>query len=97
VIGARTLSCYKGFYHEALGRLKSWRPDVPIIAGGPYISSDYAWALDDPNVDVGVIGEGEYAIVELLEMMLRNDKKLPRTEDLVTIAGVAVAERSSCS
>jgi len=94
VIGARTLSCYKGFYHEVLERLKSWCPDVPIIGGGPYMSSDYAWALDDPNVDVGVIGEGEYALVELLEMMLQNDKKLPRTEDLVTIAGVAVAERS---
>jgi hypothetical protein len=94
VIGARTLSCYKGFYHEVLRQLKSWRPDVPIIGGGPYMSSDYAWALDDPNVDVGVIGEGEYALVELLEMMLQNDKKLPRTEDLVKIAGVAVVERS---
>jgi B12 binding protein len=94
VIGARTLSCYKSFYHEALGHLKSRYPDVPIIGGGPYMSSDYAWALDDPNLDVGVIGEGEYALVELLEMMLRNGKKLPSAEDLVTIAGVAVVEKS---
>jgi radical SAM superfamily enzyme YgiQ (UPF0313 family) len=95
VIGARTLSCYKKFYHETLGHLKSWRPEVPIIGGGPYMSSDYVWALDDQNLDVGVIGEGEYALVELLEMMLQNGKKLPRPEDLATIPGVAVVEKLS--
>ena len=95
VIGARTLSCYKEFYHDAVQHLKTKCPSVPIIGGGPYISSDYAWALDDPNLDMGVLGEGEYALLEVLELMLKNGKKLPRTDDLVTIAGVAVAERSS--
>lgn len=92
VIGARTLSCYKRFYHEALAHLKARHPDVPVIGGGPYMSSDYVWALDDPNVDVGVIGEGEYALLEILEMMLANDKNLPSPVELTTIPGVAVVD-----
>ncbi|MHA6323663.1 B12-binding domain-containing radical SAM protein [Roseivivax sp. CAU 1753] len=93
VIGARTLSCYKNFFHDTLAHIKKRHPDLPIIGGGPYISSDYAWALDDSNISLGVIGEGEYAIIELLEMFLANDKQLPPADQLATIAGVAVLER----
>lgn len=89
VIGVRTLSCYKKFFHEALAELSSWTT-APIIAGGPYLSSDYLWALDDENIDVGVIGEGEYALVEILEGMWRHGKRLPPCEELAAIPGVVV-------
>lgn len=89
VIGARTLSCYKEFFHRALGELRSWT-DAPILAGGPYLSSDYLWALDDESIDAGVIGEGEYALVEILESMWKHGKRLPPARELATIPGVVV-------
>lgn len=89
VIGARTLSCYKEFFHRALAEVRSWS-DAPIIAGGPYLSSDYVWALDDENIDLGIIGEGEYALIEVLESMWQNDKRLPAPQVLTTIPGVVV-------
>jgi radical SAM superfamily enzyme YgiQ (UPF0313 family) len=89
VIGARTLSCYKEFFHRSLAEVRSWT-NAPIIAGGPYLSSDYLWALDDECIDIGVIGEGEYALVEILESMWRHGKTLPPSHELVAIPGVVV-------
>jgi hypothetical protein len=91
VIGARTLSCYKGFFHRALAEVRSWT-SAPIIAGGPYLSSDYLWALDDENIDVGVIGEGEYALVEILELMWQHGKRLPTPQALAAIPAVVVRD-----
>lgn len=89
VIGVRTLSCYKEFFHRALAEVRSWT-DAPIVAGGPYLSSEYLWVLDDGNVDAGVIGEGEYALVEILEGMWKHGKRLPPPHELAAIPGVVV-------
>jgi radical SAM superfamily enzyme YgiQ (UPF0313 family) len=91
VIGVRTLSCYKSFFHRAIADMRTVTK-APMIAGGPYLSSDYLWALDDENIDVGVIGEGEYAIVEILEGMWRHGKRLPPVDELAAIPGVVVRE-----
>jgi len=47
------------------------RPEVITVAGGPIVTADPEMALRHLPIDFGVIGEGEYAMVELLEA-LRN-------------------------
>ncbi len=48
-------------------QLKSIRPDLRIVLGGPEITADNAWVLDTPDYDHAVIGEGEQTFAALLE------------------------------
>jgi amino acid adenylation domain-containing protein/non-ribosomal peptide synthase protein (TIGR01720 family) len=77
------------FFHETVSMLRQWGCDAPIIAGGPYASSDYDTILKDKNVDLVVLGEGEYTLAELIETMLKNDFQLPEKDTLDRIPGIA--------
>ncbi|MCP4148829.1 MAG: AMP-binding protein, partial [bacterium] len=66
VIGIRTLNFYKDFFHKTVSLLKQWEIDVPIIAGGPYATSNYPTLLKDKNIDLAVVGEGEITLAELI-------------------------------
>lgn len=89
LIGIRTLSYYKDFFHTAVLLIKHWRPDIPIIAGGPYATSDYREMLQDPDIDLAVLGEGEISFAELVEKIMENGRKLPGKETLARIHGIA--------
>lgn len=47
-------------------QLKSRRPEVQIVLGGPEITADNGWVLEQPCVDFAAIGEGEQTFAELL-------------------------------
>mgnify|MGYP001099282374 CR=1 FL=1 len=51
--------------HQAAQAVRSVGPDVPVVAGGPYASSDPFTLLSDRNIDVAVIGEGEETLLDL--------------------------------
>ncbi|MCP4633091.1 MAG: AMP-binding protein, partial [candidate division Zixibacteria bacterium] len=89
IIGIRTLSLYKESFHKAISLIKNWTPDVPIITGGPYTTSEYNLILSDKNVDLVVLGEGEVTFSELIGKILENDGKLPEDEILEQIDGIA--------
>jgi amino acid adenylation domain-containing protein len=89
LIGIRCLSFYKNLFHKLVSLLKLWYPDIPIITGGPYSTSDYTSILSDRNVDLAVLGEGEITISELIEKMLENNGKLPEEGILREIPGLA--------
>ncbi len=89
VIGIRTLSYDKDFFHTAVFLIKQWQPDVPIVAGGPYATSDYREMLQDPDVDLAVLGEGEYSFGELIDKIMENGNKLPGKDILEKIHGIA--------
>jgi amino acid adenylation domain-containing protein/non-ribosomal peptide synthase protein (TIGR01720 family)/FkbM family methyltransferase len=89
LIGIRTLTFYKDFFHEAVEMIRHWGIDVPVIAGGPYATSDYATILQDRNVDLAVVGEGELTFTRLVEKILENNNQLPGEEVLKSIAGIA--------
>jgi amino acid adenylation domain-containing protein len=89
VIGIRTLSYYRDFFHEAIAVIRQWGIDVPIIAGGPYPSSAYEAIAQDRNIDVVVMGEGEITMGELMEKILENGGKLPSEDVLKKIKGIA--------
>jgi amino acid adenylation domain-containing protein len=89
LIGIRTLSYFKDFFHETVSFIREWGIEAPIIAGGPYASSDYKLVLQDANVALAVLREGELTLAELVERMMENDNKLPAEHVLETIKGIA--------
>lgn len=52
-------------------QLKAARPELQILLGGPEITADNAWVLEQPVIDYAAIGEGEQTFCELLSA-LRN-------------------------
>ncbi|NIM13188.1 MAG: amino acid adenylation domain-containing protein, partial [Candidatus Aminicenantes bacterium] len=92
LIGIRTLSFYKEFFHKAVLMIRQWGMDVPVVAGGPYATSDYRLILQDPHVDVVVMGEGELTLGQLVEKMMENGNKLPDKEVLQQIRGIVFLE-----
>ncbi len=95
LVGIRTLTFFKEFFHQTVGLLRQWGVEAPIITGGPYASSDYDTILKDKNVDLAVLGEGEYTLAELIEKMLQRDFNLPEPGILSRINGIAFGKESS--
>jgi amino acid adenylation domain-containing protein len=97
LIGVRTLTYFKEFFHETIALLREWGITAPIITGGPYASSDYDSILKDQYVDLVVLGEGELTFTELIREMLKHDFKLPDTETLRRINGIVFRDSGSQS
>ena len=89
LIGCRTMTFYKDFFHDALAHIRASEIKTPIIVGGPYPTASYTEILKDSNIDLIVIAEGEITLQEILEKMLENNKKLPSKEQLASIDGIA--------
>jgi amino acid adenylation domain-containing protein/non-ribosomal peptide synthase protein (TIGR01720 family) len=89
IIGIRTLTYYKDFFHKTVVMIRNWGYEVPIIAGGPYATSDYTTVLQDSHVDLVVLGEGEITFCELTERIIENNGQLPGEEVLKEVQGIA--------
>jgi amino acid adenylation domain-containing protein len=89
IIGIRTLTFYKDFFHKTVALLRQWGFHMPIIAGGPYATSGYRTILKDPHVDLVVMGEGEVTFTRLIEEVIRHEGKLPAEDRLREIPGLA--------
>ncbi len=95
VIGLRTLSYYRDFFHQIAGLLRQWGFAGPIIAGGPYATSDYPSLLKDAHIDLVVLGEGERTLCRLVEKIIENQGKLPEETVLSEIPGLAYISRKT--
>jgi len=63
------------FIDRYINRIQEEFPDLVIIIGGPYITSNYDSIFEDfPNIKYAVIGEGEHAILDFMQFL---DNKLP--------------------
>jgi amino acid adenylation domain-containing protein/FkbM family methyltransferase len=93
IIGFRTLTYYRDFFHQTAAVIRQWGIDAPVIAGGPYATSDYASLLKDRNIDLVVLGEGERTLCEIAARVLENDGKLPDSTVLKQIQGIAYVPR----
>ncbi|HEX3048419.1 MAG TPA: condensation domain-containing protein, partial [Bacillota bacterium] len=89
LIGIRTLTYFKEFFHETIAQIREWGVKAPIITGGPYASSDYDTILKDPRISLVVFGEGEVTLAELVGEMLKHEHKLPEIDVLRRINGIA--------
>jgi hypothetical protein len=63
--------------------LKALSPTTRIVLGGPEITADNAWVLEQPGYDFAVIGEGEQTFAQLLLALLEGE-----AEPAVPIAGL---------
>jgi amino acid adenylation domain-containing protein len=89
IIGIRTLNYYRNFFHKAISLIRQWGFAGPIIAGGPYATSSYDTMLQDMNIDLAVLEEGEITMAELVKLMMSNSNRLPGEEVLKNIPGIA--------
>jgi amino acid adenylation domain-containing protein/non-ribosomal peptide synthase protein (TIGR01720 family) len=94
VIGVRSLTFYRDFFHKTIGMLRLWGFDGPIIAGGPYATRNTETLLQDRNIDLLVISEGEATFLEIIEKIQENGKQLPDESVLKEITGIAFVPRS---
>jgi amino acid adenylation domain-containing protein len=94
VIGIRSLSFYKDFFHETVSAIRQWGIDVPIITGGPYATVDYETILQDFGVDVAVLSEGELTFEHLVRDIMEHDGALPPDDQLEKIPGIAFVPKS---
>ncbi len=76
--------------YKLLGDVKYAFPKVKIIAGGPHVTANREKImLECPAIDIGVVGEGEAAIVEIVRGNLLSTVKgaLYREGETVRFAG----------
>jgi radical SAM superfamily enzyme YgiQ (UPF0313 family) len=64
--------------------LKRRLPGVKVVLGGPEVTADNAWVLEDPSCDFAAVGEGEQTFADLLLALL--DEETPP----VPVAGLYV-------
>jgi len=55
---------------------KQVNPDITVVMGGPHATVMYQEVAREENIDVVVRGEGEYAMLELAECLVRNKGNL---------------------
>ncbi|MBN1871062.1 MAG: cobalamin-dependent protein [Candidatus Omnitrophica bacterium] len=60
-----TVSSYSAY--SMAGEIKKALPDIKIIAGGPHITSNPEELANHTEIDIGVMGEGEFTLSELLD------------------------------
>ncbi len=93
VIGISVMTFYKDFVHKAIDFIRESGVTTPIFVGGPYPTGDYENVLQDENIDLCMLGEGEKTVTELVKLMLENNKKLPSQEVLKELPGIAFLEK----
>jgi hypothetical protein len=88
LIGIRTLSYFKDFFHETVDHIRALGWTVPIILGGPHATSNHKDCLANTNLDLVVWAEGESTLEDLCQKMMDNDNRWPSEDVLATIPGV---------
>lgn len=94
MVGIRAMTFYKGFFHDTAAYIRSLGLDIPIVVGGPYPTASYNEVLQDKNIDLVAIAEGEETIVDLLRATIANGKKLPGDDVLRKIPGLAFLDKN---
>ena len=93
IIGVRSLTFYRDFFHAAIALIRQWGFDCPIVAGGPYATRNAESLLQDANIDCLVFSEGETVFTELVTKYLENGNVFPGDDGLKTIRGIAFVPR----
>jgi amino acid adenylation domain-containing protein len=69
--------------------IRQWGFAGPVIAGGPYATSSYDTMLQDVNINLAVLEEGEMTMAELMTAIMNNGGQLPDESVLKTIRNIA--------
>lgn len=77
------LSPFLSLLQEIFSAARRAKPDIINIAGGGAVSGEPGVILDVADIDIGVIGEGEITIVELLACLERQGRNLQSVQGIV--------------
>jgi radical SAM superfamily enzyme YgiQ (UPF0313 family) len=66
IVAISALTCEAESLHQAASEAKSAQKETLVVAGGPHISACTDDVIEDPNVDVLVVGEGEETFADLV-------------------------------
>jgi anaerobic magnesium-protoporphyrin IX monomethyl ester cyclase len=70
IIGFSCMTCFFQDYSRIAKKIKE-KYDIPIIMGGPHPTLCPEETLNDPSIDIICRGEGEFALIELLNSIDR--------------------------
>ncbi|NOZ85731.1 MAG: B12-binding domain-containing radical SAM protein [Deltaproteobacteria bacterium] len=88
LVGISALSVEATRSVELIRIIKSFKPDLPVIMGGPYPTGARERALEWTGADAVVAGEGEIPFLEILDYLLHNNSL-----DGLHVPGVLVRSR----
>ncbi len=83
------MTFHKNFFHDAIKEIRNRGYEKMIVVGGPHPTTSYQEVLEDKNIDVCVIGEGEATLAEIVDRLIKNEKKCLTYDDLNKIDGIA--------
>lgn len=89
IVGISGLTSESFLAHKIASAVKTENPQMPLVLGGPYPSSDPETALKDKNVDAAVMGEGEETFAELVRIVLDQGPGWKNENVLKQVDGVA--------
>lgn len=89
LIGVSAMTFHKNFFHDAIKEIRNRGYKNMIVVGGPHPTTSYQEVLEDKNIDVCVIGEGEATLAEIVDKLINNKKKNLSYDDLNKIDGIA--------
>jgi amino acid adenylation domain-containing protein/non-ribosomal peptide synthase protein (TIGR01720 family) len=95
VIGVRSLTFYRDFFHKTIGLMRQWGFEGPIIAGGPYATRNPNTLIQDRHIDLLVLSEGEWTFCDIISRIIKNNGRLPGEEELRTIDGIVFLPRDA--
>jgi anaerobic magnesium-protoporphyrin IX monomethyl ester cyclase len=72
VLGISTFGDSFNYLKAVCEVAKSERPDLPIVLGGPLISSHPKFIMQNVKADYAVVGEGELTLTEFMDWFTRN-------------------------
>jgi anaerobic magnesium-protoporphyrin IX monomethyl ester cyclase len=72
IIGISTFGDSFNYLRAACSIIKETRPDVPIVLGGPLISSHPLFIMEHVRADYAVVGEGELTLTEFMDWFSKN-------------------------
>lgn len=93
IIGIGVMTFYKNFVHRAIKYIRDAGIKTPLFLGGPYTTGDYENSLQDENIDLCMLGEGELTLTDLVGRMIINGNNLPGYDELKQIPGIAFKEK----
>ena len=92
IIGVSTMTFHMDFFHKAIKKIREHGFKKMIIVGGPHPTTSSQKVLEDKNIDLCVIGEGEKTLVEIIEKSINNKKERLDYNEIVNINGIAFSE-----
>ena len=82
IISISALTPTIGVALDSADKIKQVKPDTIVVLGGYHPTFEYESVLAEPSVDLVVIGEGEYTLLELVQTIEANG-------DLTNVKGLA--------